>query len=178
MQKREAVIDSSCVIALDVLRALPLLSFLFSRVHLPKAVRTELFRRRATKDRLRSLLRDYAFLARCDSYDQGAVDVLLVERKVTGSKDRGEAESVIQASGLAALVVIDDPWGRDLARRFALQCGGTVWILQKLYSHGLRSASQIRDDFLILRESKIRLPWEAVNRFLKEIGQDGLELPH
>jgi hypothetical protein len=39
-------IDASCVIILDHLNLLPQMSFLFSRVLVPKAVRTELFRRR------------------------------------------------------------------------------------------------------------------------------------
>ncbi|MGH9721989.1 MAG: hypothetical protein ACRD8O_17415, partial [Bryobacteraceae bacterium] len=68
---RQAAIDTSCVIALDTLDLLPQLSLLFSRVLLSKGVRTELFRRRATKHRVSALLNDYAFLERCDDYDKG-----------------------------------------------------------------------------------------------------------
>jgi hypothetical protein len=49
-------IDASCIVALDHLDLIPQLSFLFSRVLLPKAVREELFKRRATKDRLQVAL--------------------------------------------------------------------------------------------------------------------------
>jgi hypothetical protein len=87
-------IDASSVIALDHLNLLPQLSFLFSRVLLPKAVRTELFRRRATKDRLRAILESYTFIERCGDYDKVAVDILLVERATQGVEDRGEAEAV------------------------------------------------------------------------------------
>jgi hypothetical protein len=94
--------DASSVIALDHLNLLPQLSLLFSRVLLPKAVRSELFRRRSTKNRLRALLESYAFLQRCDDYDNGAVDLLLIERASTGREDRGEAEAVVQAAKSSA----------------------------------------------------------------------------
>lgn len=48
----------------------------FERVLIPKAVREDLFKRRATKDRLRLLLNSYAFLERCNDYDKGAVSLL------------------------------------------------------------------------------------------------------
>lgn len=64
-------IDASVVIALDHLNLLPQLSLLFFEGPLAKAVRTELFRRRITKDRLRSILESYAFLEHCHDYDQG-----------------------------------------------------------------------------------------------------------
>lgn len=56
------MIDASCVIALDALNLLPQLTLLFGRLLLPKAVRAELYRRRLTKDRVKALLREYAFV--------------------------------------------------------------------------------------------------------------------
>lgn len=49
MRVPRCTIDSSCVIALDHLDLLPQLSLLVSRVLVPKAVREELLKRRATK---------------------------------------------------------------------------------------------------------------------------------
>lgn len=109
MRLQACTIDASNVIALDHLDLLPQLSLLFSRVLLPSAVRRELFRRRATKDRLRAILDSYAFVERCDGYDEGAVNILLVERKAEGVEDRGEAEAVVQAAEVGAMVVVDDP---------------------------------------------------------------------
>jgi len=80
MRVPRCTIDSSCVIALDHLDLLPQLSLLFSRVLVPKAVREELLKRRATKDRLRSFFNEYAFLERCDDYEKGTVDFLLAEK--------------------------------------------------------------------------------------------------
>lgn len=62
MAKPLGVIDTSCVIALDRLNLLPQLTLLFAQLLIPKAVRAELFRRRHTKDRMRALLREYAFM--------------------------------------------------------------------------------------------------------------------
>src|ERR1039457_347369 len=98
MQLPKAVLDTSCLVALDAVGALPLLSFLFSCVLLPRAVREELLRRSDMEERLSTLFREFAFIAPCDEYDQVAVDTLFADRQVSGSKDRGEAEAIIQAS--------------------------------------------------------------------------------
>ncbi len=81
------------MIALDAVNLLPQLTWLFERLLIPKAVRAEVCRPRATKDRLRMLQREYtSFLVSCDDYDQGAVDVLLTGRaslrKRAGAKRR------------------------------------------------------------------------------------------
>ena len=62
MAKPLGVIDTWCVMALDRLNLLPQLTLLFAQLLIPKAVRAELFRRRLAKDRIRALLREYAFM--------------------------------------------------------------------------------------------------------------------
>jgi predicted nucleic acid-binding protein len=177
MQPPICTIDSSCVIALDHLDLVPLLSFLFSRVLLPKAVREELSKRRNTKDRLRKLFESYAFVERCDDYDKGAVDVLLIERKAEGVEDRGEAEAVVQAAKFGAMAVVDDPWGRDLAGRFGRDFHGTFWVLQRFFQLGLSSSAETRAHFAELLLRGVRLPWPAINAFLVEIGEPPLTGP-
>lgn len=169
--------DASSVIALDHLDLLPQLSFLFSRVLLPKAVRTELFKRRATKDRLQALLDSYAFIERCDDYDKGAVDVLLIEHARHGGEDRGETEAVVQAAKVGAIVVVDDLWGRDLAARFGRDVHGTVWVLRRFFELGLASSAATRYHFVRLFQRGTRLPKAAVNEFLVEIGEVPLTGP-
>lgn len=63
MRARRCTIDSSCVIALDHLDLVPKLSFLFSIVLVPKAVREELLKHRAAKDRLQAVFDTYAFFS-------------------------------------------------------------------------------------------------------------------
>lgn len=167
-------IDTSCVVALDLLDLLPQLSFLFSRVLLPSAVRTELFRRRSTKDRLHVLLRSYAFITRCNEFDKVAVDVLLIERMRQGVEDRGEIEAVVQAAQNGAAVIVDDPWGRELAERYRLDYHGTLWVLKRLFDLDLLSGPGLREGLIRLRREGIRLPWSSANALLTEIGQESL----
>jgi predicted nucleic acid-binding protein len=171
MRPRRCTIDSSCVIALDHLGLVPKLSLLFSIVLVPKAVREDLFKRRATKNRLQSVLDTFAFFQRCDGYEQNTVDFLLAERAREGARDRGEAEAVVQASEFGAVVIIDDPWGRTLAERYDLDFHGTLWVLQRFHELGLLSSSALRDCLASLRRRGTRLPWEIVNNLLSEIGQ-------
>jgi len=159
---------------LDAVGALPLLSFLFSLVLLPKAVREELFRRRETEDRFGILLRELAFIVPCDDYDQAELDILFTGRSVRGTKDRGEAESIAQASKKGASVIIDDMWGRKQARRHGLDLGGSITILRAFYDLRLRSGPELRANFVVLRQRGIRLPWKTVNATLQAIGQEPL----
>lgn len=170
----QGTIDTACVIALDSLNLIPALSLLFARVLLPKAVRTELFRRRAARDRIRALLDEYAFLERCDDFDQGAGDVLLVERMRRGTRDRGEVEAVVQAAQVGAVVVVDDRWGRELARRYGLKHHGTLWVLRRLHELGLLSADKVRAHLVTLFRRGLRLPLAAANTLLADIGQEVL----
>ena len=174
MRPRLCTIDSSCVIALDHLDLLPLLSFLFSIVLVPKAVRDELFKRRATKDRLHLLFDTNAFFQRCDGYEKGTVDFLLAERTREGAEDRGEVEAVVQASQFGAIVLVDDPWGRELAERDDLEVHGTWWVLQNFHELALISSAALRDCVVSLQRRGLRLPWGIVNDFLVQIGQSRL----
>lgn len=174
MRGRRCTIDSSCVIALDLVGLIPSLSILFTSVLVPKAVRGELFTRRATKDRLRALFADYAFFERCNAYDQGAVDFLRAERSRQGMHDRGEVEAVVQASQFGAAVIIDDLWGRELAARYGLDCHGTLWVLEQLHSVRLRSSVEVRESLRLMGQHGIRLPWKEVDALLSRIGEEPL----
>jgi predicted nucleic acid-binding protein len=129
-----------------------------------------LYKRRATKDRLRALLRQYSFIERCDDCDKLTVDILMIERMVKGVEDRGETEAVVQAAEIGAIVIVDEPWGRGLAERFGREFHGTVWILRRLFELGLASAEATRVHLVELLDRGIRLPLDAVNDFLAEIG--------
>lgn len=171
MRLRQCTIDSSCLINLEHLNLIPTLSFLFSSVLLPKAVRRELFRRTATKDRIRSLLRKYAFLQKCNDYDEVTVNLHLAARSAAGIKDRGEIEAVVQAAQIGTMVVVDDPWGRELAAKYALDHHGTIWLLEQFHDLRLISASALRSNLILLRNQKARLPWVEVNALLIKLGE-------
>jgi len=174
MRPPTCTIDASCLIALDHLDLLPQLSLLYSRVLVPKAVRIELFRRRQTKDRLRAVFKWYAFVERCDDYDKASVDILLIERRRRRVKDRGEVEAVIQGAAAGAVVIVDDPWGRDLAERLGCSFHGTFWVLRRFFELGLSPSSVTRNHFVQLRRRGTFLPWDAVKEFLVSIGESPL----
>jgi predicted nucleic acid-binding protein len=139
-----------------------------------RAARTELFRRRATKDRLRAVIESYTFIDRCHNYDKGAVDILLIERVTQGLEDRGEAEAVVQAAKVGAVVIVDDSWGRGLAKQFDLEFHGTIWVLQRFFELELASGAATRSYFVALLDRGIHLPRKAVDEFLVEIGEPPL----
>ena len=174
VHKQIGVIDTSCVIALESANLLPLLSVLFHRLMLPKAVRTEFYRKRQTRDRLRALQRDFVFIVPCDDYDRAAVDASLTDPK-RRKKDRGEAEAVVQASQTGAMVLVDDRWGRTLAARFALECHGTLWIFDRLHQLGLIEAKTVRQSLVGLRKQGIRFPMGEANKLLRQIHQPPIE---
>ncbi len=151
-----------------------MLASLYDVVLLPGAVRRELYRRRATKDRVKRLLEEYEFLQACDKYDSASVAILLTER--IGVRDRGEAETVVQASEFTASVLIDDQWGRQLASGLDLEVSGTMGLLNSFRELELISGSELRTAFAALKKRGIRLPWKAVDGILKEWGEE--ELPH
>jgi predicted nucleic acid-binding protein len=153
---------------------IPQLSLLFDVVLVPKAVRKEFYKRRAAKDQLRRLLNNFAFVRRCDDYEQSAVDLYLIERARQDTRDRGEAEAVVQAAQFGATVIVDDAWGRALAKKSALEVHGTFWLLQQFHNLGLLSAASTRESFLALRKTHRRLPWDEVNLFLRAIGEQDL----
>jgi predicted nucleic acid-binding protein len=174
MRASRCTIDSSCIIALDHLDLVPELSFLFSIVLVPKAVRNELFKRQQTQDRLERIFEDYSFFQRCDNCEQGTVDFLLAERTREGGQDRGEVEAVVQASELGAIVVVDDLWGRKLAKRDDLEVHGTLWVLERFHELELLSSTALRESFVSLRLRGTRLPWDIVNTLLLQFGQQPL----
>jgi len=171
MRPTLCTIDTSCIIALDHLDLIPQLSWLFSTVLIPKAVREDLFKRRNTKKRVQLYLETYAFIERCDDYEKGAVDLLLVDRMFQGMKDRGEVEAIVQAVQRGATVIVDDLWGRELAEKHDLNHHGTTWVLQRLFELGLMSSAKARSCFVSLRDRGTRLPKEAVDEFLLRIGE-------
>jgi predicted nucleic acid-binding protein len=184
LRKPAGVIDSSCVIALDALNLLPQLTYLFQRLLIPNAVEEELYRRRRTKDRIRALMREYAFIEKCTGYDQTAVDLLLIERRLKSrewpgkgeavlqnKKDRGEAEAVVQATERGAMVVVDEDWGRKLAKRHRLDYHGTIWILERLSELRLLAPATVREHLVKLRERRVWFPLQAANDLLERLGE-------
>ncbi len=158
MRGKACTIDSSCLIALSIVGLVPMLSFLFSRVLVPKAVRKEVYRRRSHKDRLQRLFDEFSFLELCESCDRTSVDILALQVGRPGKRDRGEMEAVVQAAERGAAVLIDDRWGRELARRYDLEHHGTLWVLDRILELGIVRGQTITTAVDEMQKSGIRLP--------------------
>ena len=163
MRRRRCTIDTSCLIALEVLGMIPSLSLLFEVVLVPRAVRREFYKRRSAKDQMRRLFRDFAFVRPCNEYDAATVQLHLIDRAQWDARDQGEAEAVVQAAQSGAAVMVDDAWGRKIAEKNDLEVHGTFWLLQQFHGLGLISASDLRECFATLLASERRLPWSEVN---------------
>lgn len=174
MRRRRCTIDTSCLIALDILGLIPRLSLLFEIVLVPRAVRREFYKRRVAKNQMRRFFRDFAFVRPCNDYERGAVEVYLIERARQDKRDQGEAEAVVQAAQFGAAVIVDDAWGREIAEKSELEVHGTFWLMQQFHGLGVLSASATRECFTLLRVNDRRLPWPMVNSFLRSIGQSEL----
>ncbi len=86
-------------------------------------------------------------------------------------EDRGETEAVVQAAQIGATVIVDDPWGRDLAERNRLDYHGTLWVLRRMFELKLLSGPALRVGLIRLRRQGIRLPWSPANALLIEAGE-------
>jgi len=80
----------------------------------------------------------------------------------------------VQAAKVGAMVVMDDPWGRKLARRHALDCHGTLWVLERLHALDLLSSSDVREHLRRITDQGIRLPRTTVNQLLRRLGESEL----
>lgn len=78
---------------------------------------------------------------------------------------------MVQASAVGATVLVDDPWGRELAERYSLECHGTIWVLERLHALGLLTPSRVRQHLRQLEEHGIRFPREAANQLLQRLGE-------
>jgi predicted nucleic acid-binding protein len=60
------------------------------------------------------------------SYPASAPELQRYVGSRQGSQDCGEVEAVVQASQFGATLIVDDPWGRELAARHDLEHYGTL----------------------------------------------------
>ena len=146
-----AVLDSSCAIALEAAGLLAELTWLFSKVHLPRAVRIELRRPKNARARVKRLQAENAAFISCNEFDDAAVDLMLPESRRRSNRDRGEAEAAQQAATLEALPLVDDRWGRQIAEGMGLEVHGSLWVVQELHTLRLLTAAAARQSLHLMR---------------------------
>jgi predicted nucleic acid-binding protein len=131
--KEPVIVDSACLIALDQVKSLVLLSMLYDPVFIPPAVSDE--------------IPSAPFWITVETpVDAQTVDAL---RKQLG---KGESEAIALASEKACRIVLDDAKARSIAKHMNLKVIGTVGILVKAKLEGI--IQHIRPILEGLRDNK------------------------
>ena len=185
--KPEAVIDTSCLTCLLHLGLLQKLGYRYRVVRIPRHVWNEVYQwneeRRSREKKpsiyqLQTLLRqEYPRFKKCYVTDAHRVQ-LLTDRKQNLKTyiDRGEAETIIQASELqirghkVSEVLIDERKGTEIARAFGFNVRGTAGVLALLERDRI---IEERARVLIERcrsELRFRITDKVINQVLKEYG--------
>lgn len=110
MSKSPIITDSGCLIALERIEHLDILSALFTEVWIPPAV-------------AREFNRSLSWLKVVIPKDQGMITALKL------SVDDGEAEAITLAYELQSILIVDDLQARKIAERLGLKITGTIGIL-------------------------------------------------
>jgi predicted nucleic acid-binding protein len=168
MAGRIATIDTSVLLSLQCTGMIGAVSVLFTRLLVPSAVRREIHRGGHKNLAVLQALEEFEIFDPCDDYDLASVEVLLQERTHRGEgRDEGEAEAVVQAAQRSVqMVLVDDALGRDWAKAMALECHGTLWIMEQLRM--LEYATELRAHFEVLLKSHRRQPLAVMNEYLRK----------
>jgi len=144
---------------------------LFDRLLVPAMVRKELEDGGDNNRAALSAIDNFAIFEHCNDYDPGLVKTLLDTREfMREGRDRGEAEAVIQAAQRSAkMTLIDDPLGREWAKKHSIDCHGTIWLCRELRQTGY--LTELRCYFVRMIEQGRRQPLVEMNDFLKEFGE-------
>ncbi|HEV2341022.1 MAG TPA: hypothetical protein VGS15_04400 [Candidatus Acidoferrales bacterium] len=166
-----ATIDTSVLVSLQSADLIGEISVLFNRILVPARVREELKGGGNRNDKALAAIEEFGFFEHCDDYDPAMVKILLDTRENRQQgRDEGEAETVVQASQRAAQIVLTDDWlGRDWAKRFVLECHGTIWICYQLRRTGF--LNELRPYYIRMLQHGRRLPLMEMNKYLQELGE-------
>jgi uncharacterized protein len=164
MPTREIVVsDSSPLIWLGKINKLHLLRRLFGEILVPERVRLEVLKGESVD----------AYLIR-EALEEGWIRVevfdgaLAAELLDVSGLHRGEAEAILLARELDALLIVDDREASVVARAFGIRCLGTLGVLLSGLSKGLMEY----EDFIECLDDMIglgfRLSIEVYKKVLRE----------
>jgi predicted nucleic acid-binding protein len=77
----------------------------------------------------------------------------------------------VQTARVGAIVIVDNPFGRQLAEQYALEYHGTPRVLERLHLLGLLTPGMLRGCLKQLLSRRIRLPVGSANELLQRIGE-------
>lgn len=147
------VSDTTPIISLMKAGHLNLLKKMFGIVAIPNAVHEELMASARYKNEILEISQ-CDFLQVVDVSNKKSVDIL---RNVAGL-DAGESEAIIIFDEMkAALLLMDEHKGRQVAKKMGIAITGTVGILLQAYDEGLLSADEITECVFRLKEANVRI---------------------
>jgi predicted nucleic acid-binding protein len=166
-----ATIDTSVLVSLQSAQLLGAVSVLFDRLLVPAMVRKELEDGGENNRAALTAIDSFAIFEHCNDYDPSLVKTLLDTREfLREGRDRGEAEAVVQAAQRSAkMTLIDDPLGREWAKKHSIDCHGTIWLCRQLRYTGY--LIELRCYFVRMIEHGRRQPLAEMNGFLEEFNE-------
>jgi len=161
MKRMEVVSNSTPLIALSKIQRLDLLRHFFDTVSIPQEVYDEVVTRGGPLYGAEEVSRA-SWIRVVTVENRTAVDALYL------NLDRGEAEAIVLAREMGALLIIDDRDGRNAASALGVSITGTIGILLLAAENGMIT---FKDELDALVAAGFRLSEREYNRILDLAGK-------
>ena len=159
------VSDTTPLISLMKVGRLDLINQLFGEVQIPNAVFEELVSNSRFPDESRQI-RECQFIKKVDVIDVNSVKLL---RRSTGL-DAGESEAIVLSDSMeAALLLMDEVKGREVARQMGIQIMGTIGMLMIAYKESLLSKGEILRCIEVLKVSGRHISGKLYEQLIEKI---------
>ena len=153
--------DTTALIILAKSDAFSLLSNLFQKIYIPKAVYDEL------------MVKDDIVNYRIKEFDKIEVkpvtDTVTLERIKTLKIDKGEVEAISLALELNLMLIIDERKGRKIALNQGLKIVGVLGILIENYRREFMSLDELKLYFLLFKEQGLRVSEQLEKVFFEKL---------
>ena len=153
--------DTTALIILAKSDAFSLLSNLFQKIYIPKAVYDEL------------MVKDDIVNYRIKEFDKIEVkpvsDMITLERIKTLKIDKGEVEAISLALELNLMLIIDERKGRKIALNQGLKIVGVLGILIENYRKEFITFDEVKLYFLLFKEQGLRVSEQLGKVFFEKL---------
>ena len=153
--------DTTALIILAKSDAFSLLSNLFQKIYIPKAVYDEL------------MVKDDIVNYRIKEFDKIEVkpvsDMITLERIKKLKIDKGEVEAISLALELNLMLIIDERKGRKIALNQGLKIVGVLGVLIENYRREFISFDELKLYFLLFKEQRLRVSEQLEKVFFEKL---------
>ena len=158
MDPPPVVSNTGPLIGLASIGAVPLLARVYGVVHIPQAVRDEIDAGNATG----IFVPSFEWM-RVEANEPQS------ERELLYELDDGEAQAILLARRMRALLLVDERLGRRVAQRLGVRITGTVGVLTRCRRDGL--IPSFRDAADRLLQNNIRLSRSLIDEVASQLGE-------